>query len=194
MTPARQAGLIPEALDADQRALYDSITGGPRGQGPQLFPLVDNSGALEGPFNAMLLSPPVGSALQALGSAVRFRSRLTDRAREIAILVVAQHWRSEFEIYAHSAIAGAAGLDDTELGWLRDGQPDAFVDDAERVVARTAAALASNGDLTDSEYQTALESMGARTLFEVTTLVGYYAMLALQLRVYRVSPPTVQSD
>jgi 4-carboxymuconolactone decarboxylase len=193
MTSARQAGLIPGELDVEQRALYDSITGGPRGQGPQLFPLVDSSGALEGPFNAMLLSPPLGSALQALGSAVRFRSGLTDRAREIAILLVAQHWHSDFEIYAHEAIARAAGLDDAELGALRDGQPDSLVDDAEKVVGRTAQALANRGDLTDTEYQSALESMGARALFEVTTLVGYYATLALQLRVYRVLPPTAEA-
>jgi 4-carboxymuconolactone decarboxylase len=193
MTSARQAGLIPGELDVEQRALYDSITGGPRGQGPQLFPLVDSSGALEGPFNAMLLSPPLGSALQALGSAVRFRSGLTDRAREIAILLVAHHWHSDFEIYAHEAIARAAGLDDAELGALRDGQPDSLVDDAEKVVGRTAQALANRGDLTDTEYQSALESMGARALFEVTTLVGYYATLALQLRVYRVLPPTAEA-
>ena len=193
MTSARQAGLTPGELDVEQRALYDSITGGPRGQGPQLFALVDPTGALEGPFNAMLLSPPLGSALQALGSAVRFRGQLTDRAREIAILVVAHYWRSDFEIFAHEAIARAAGLDDSELGLLRDGHLDAIADDAERVIARTAQALANNGDLTDSEYQTAVDSMGARALFEVTTLVGYYATLALQLRVYRVLPPATES-
>ena len=54
------------------------------------------------------------------------------------------------------------------------------------MVARTAAALAARGDLDDAEYREAGQ-LGADGLFELLTLVGYYATLALQLRVFRVS-------
>ncbi|MFC7716531.1 hypothetical protein [Nonomuraea recticatena] len=43
--------------------------------------------------------------------------------------------------------------------------------------------LLESGDLTDDEYA----ALDERTLFELTTLVGYYATLAMQLRVYRVT-------
>jgi 4-carboxymuconolactone decarboxylase len=116
MTPgARLPKIAPGSLGGEQRHLYDAITGGRRAEGPQLFRLADDEGCLEGPFNAFLLQPRLGSALQELGSAVRYGTGLSDRCREIAILAVAAHWESEFEWYAHTAVARAAGLGDTEL-------------------------------------------------------------------------------
>jgi 4-carboxymuconolactone decarboxylase len=176
-------------LDADQRTLYDAIAGGPRSRGPQLFALTDDAGGLEGPFNAMLLSPPLGTALQAVGSAVRYSGALSDRAREIAILVVAHAWESSFEIYAHAAVGRAAGLDDATLAALRDGAFDQL-DDDDRLVAETSVALAGRSDLTDEEFAVARDALGLPVLFELTTLVGYYATLALQLRVFRVEAPS----
>ena len=137
---ARIPKLSPAELDDDQRALYDAIAGGHRAQGPQLFRLTDADGRLEGPFNAFLLQPRLGSALQALGSAVRYETGLDDRCREIAILVVAAHWRSAFEWYAHEAVARAAGLTDAELTAITDGDYGTLTDH-EAVVARITAAL-----------------------------------------------------
>ena len=189
MTPgARVPKLAPSDLDHEQRALYDAIAGGRRAQGPQLFRLTDSEGRLEGPFNAFLLQPRLGSALQALGSAVRYETALDDRCREIAILVVAAHWRSDFEWYAHEAVARSAGLTDAELAAIQDGR-DTELTGHEAVVARTVAALLTRGDLDDAEYAEAVEHFGPTGLFELLTLVGYYATLALQLRVFRVPAP-----
>jgi 4-carboxymuconolactone decarboxylase len=185
---ARIPKLPPAGLDDEQRALYDAIAGGRRAQGPQLFRLADADGCLEGPFNAFLLQPRLGSALQALGAAVRYETALDDRCREIAILVVAAHWNSDFERYAHEPVARAAGLTDADLAALRDGQGDVLTG-REAVVARVAAALAARGDLDDAEYREAAAELGAAGLFELLTLVGYYATLALQLRVFRVPAP-----
>jgi 4-carboxymuconolactone decarboxylase len=185
---ARIPKLAPAALDDEQRALYDAITGGRRAQGPQLFRLADPEGRLEGPFNAFLLQPRLGSALQALGSSVRYDTELGERCREIAILVVAAHWRSDFEWYAHEAVARSVGLTDAELAAIRDGRYPELAG-REAVVARTAAALLARGDLADDEYREAVEHLGPAGLFELLTLVGYYATLALQLRVFRVTAP-----
>jgi len=185
----RLAKLDVAGLSDGQRALYESITAGPRAQGPQRFVLTDGAGRLEGPFNAMLLSPPLGSALQALGSAVRYGSAFTDRAREIAILVVAHHWLCEFEIYAHKAVGRGVGLTGDQLVALGEGRPGALDNPDERLVATTALALVVRADLTDEEYAAAAEGLGPELLFELTTLVGYYATLALQLRIHRVPAP-----
>jgi 4-carboxymuconolactone decarboxylase len=185
---ARIPRLTPSALDDEQRALYDAITGGRRAQGPQVFRLADPEGRLEGPFNAFLLQPRLGSALQALGSSVRYDTGLGDRCREIAILVVAAHWRSGFEWYAHEAVARSVGLTEAELAAIRDGRYTELAG-REALVARTAAALLTRGDLEDAEYREAVEHLGPAGLFELLTLVGYYATLALQLRVFRVPAP-----
>jgi 4-carboxymuconolactone decarboxylase len=185
---ARIPKLGPSSLDDEQRSLYDAIAGGRRAQGPQPFQLADEEGRLEGPFNAFLLRPRLGSALQALGSSVRYDTGLDDRCREIAILVVAAHWRSDFEQYAHEAVGRSVGLGDTELAAVRDGRHAALAG-REAVVARTVAALVVRGDLDDAEYREAVDHVGRAGLFELLTLVGYYATLALQLRVFRVPAP-----
>lgn len=188
-TAPRLAKMDVSQLTEQQLDLYRAITGGPRAAGPQLFALTDAAGRLEGPFNAMLLSPSVGEALQKLGAAVRYGSALPDRSREIAILVVAHHWRSDFEIYAHEAVGRAAGLTAAELTAIADKQYDVFADDVERSIATIAEALASRSDLDDDSYQAAVDVLGQQQLFELTTLVGYYATLALQLRIFRVPSP-----
>lgn len=188
MPQPRLAKLRPEQLDDEQRAVYDAIAGGPRAQGPQLFRLRDDDGGLEGPFNAFLLQPQLGLALQEVGSAVRYRTAMSDRAREIAILVVSQHWDSSFERYAHEAVGRHVGLTEGELAALGEQRYDALPAD-ERLVAETTQRLCSDGDLDDTAYAEAVAGLGASGLFELLTLVGYYATLALQLRVFRVTAP-----
>jgi len=78
---------------------------------------------------------------------------------------------------------------EVEIEALRDARTDAFADPAERLVADTAAALVARGDLSDVEFAAARDGLGLPMVFELTTLVGYYATLALQLRVFRVESP-----
>ena len=53
---------------------------------------------------------------------MRYDTGLDDRCREIAILVVAAHWRSDFEWYAHEAVGRSVGLGDADLAAVRDGR------------------------------------------------------------------------
>ena len=186
---ARLAGLLPGELDEEQADVYQAIIGGPRAAGPQAFALTDPEGRLLGPFNAMLLSPPVGLALQAVGAAVRYGSTLGGRAREMAILAVAAHWNSAFERDAHEAVGRAAGLTEQEMAALRTGAAPDVADPGERSVLRATRALLRHGALSDEEYADIVSAAGERGLFELTTLVGYYATLALQLRVFAGEGP-----
>jgi alkylhydroperoxidase family enzyme len=188
--PPRLMKLSPASLDGEQRSLYDAIATGPRARGPRAFPLTDGDGGLEGPFNAFLLQPRLGQALQALGSSVRFETSLSDRAREVAILVVAHALDSAFEWYAHAAIGRNVGVTENELDALRADRFEVLTDEYERVVADTARTLLVDGDLDDERYLTAITVLGQPALFEVLTLVGYYCLLAVQLRVFRVAAPT----
>jgi 4-carboxymuconolactone decarboxylase len=180
----------PAELSAEQRSLYDEIAGGRRSSGPQLFELVDRQGRLNGPFGIMLHSPALGSALQAVGAVVRYRSVLSDRVRELAILAVAGHWASDFELYAHVPLARHAGLTDEEVRGVVDGAAVPFTDVGERAVLQVVRALLRTSDLTDEDYAAGRDALGEQGLVELTTLVGYYATLALQLRVFRVGEPT----
>ena len=181
---ARVHPFPPGALSGTRLDLYEAITGGPRAQGPQHFALTRADGSLRGPFNAFLLAPELGEALQNVGAALRYRGALSDRAREIAILLVAAHWDSEFERAAHEAVGAAAGLTDAELAALRAGDVAAFAGEESLVAAVTMQLL--DGDLDDGAWGEASVALGAAVVFELTVLVGYYATLALQLRVFRV--------
>ncbi|KJL47294.1 hypothetical protein RS84_02084 [Microbacterium hydrocarbonoxydans] len=181
---ARIHPLPPTELSPEQSALYASITGGPRAAGPQHFALTAADGSLRGPFDAMLRSPAVGAAQQELGAAIRYRTRLDDRARELAILLVAARWSSGFEREAHEAVARAIGFDESELATLARQDVSGFSED-ERLIGQTVIALL-DGDLTDDEWAAASAALGEQGVFELTALVGYYSTLALQLRVFRV--------
>jgi 4-carboxymuconolactone decarboxylase len=181
--------LAPADLDDQQRALYDAIAGGPRAAGPRLFALTDAAGRLNGPFNAMLLAPEVGTALQELGAAIRYRSSLTARIREMAILAVAAHWDSAFERYAHEAVGRAAGLTGEQLRSLREGEQPRLDDPAEQTALDMVYALLADGDVAAPLFQRAVSLIGNQAIAELTSLVGYYAMLALRLRVFRVGLP-----
>ncbi len=181
--------LSSEEMTAEQVGLYRESLGGPRGQGPRAVQLSSGAGGLAGPFNAMLFAPAVGHALQELGAAIRFRTHLSPRIRELAILVVAQAWDSGYERVSHEPIGREAGLTDPEIEALRAGDDPKFADDTEQVAYSVTRALTGPADLDDEEYAAALGALGEEGLVELSTLVGYYATLALQLRIFRVPAP-----
>ena len=189
----RLAVLSSDEMTPGQKDLYREILSGPRGQGPRAVPLASGAGGLAGPFNAMLYAPPVGHALQELGAAIRFRTELAPRIREMAILVVAQAWNSAYERASHEPIGREAGLTDEEIEALRGGADPGFSDKQEQAAYSVVRALSgldpNTADLDDEEYDTAVAALGERALVELSTLVGYYATLALQMRIFRVPAP-----
>ncbi len=185
----RLAVLSSEEMTPEQVGLYREILGGPRGQGPRAVLLSSGAGDLAGPFNAMLYAPEVGHALQELGAAIRFRTGLSPRIREMAILVVAQEWDSGYERSSHEPIGREAGLTEPEIEALRAGADPGFTDEQERIaydVVRSLVGIEAPADLDDAQYAAAVAALGERALVELSALVGYYATLALQLRIFRV--------
>ncbi len=186
----RLVRMARDTLGREAAELFDHIAGGERATQTPRFSIVGADGALDGPFNAMLLSPRLGMAVQALGAQVRYHSTLTDRCREIAILTVAARWDSAYERYAHEDVGRAVGLTEEEIATIAAGHVLAAGDPVEALTSATAHALARDNDLTDEQYEASIAALGERGLFELVVLVGYYTQLALILRVFRVVPPT----
>jgi len=180
--------LTPEMLDEAQSALYEKITGGPRSKNSALS-ITDSSGRLEGPFNAMLLNPVLGDAVQQLGAAVRFHTGFTDREREIAILTLAVAQHSAFEFYAHSRIALKSGLSQQEINALERGQFPATFSSEESLIMATVLQLLEEHDLDDLSQEHFVEVFSDQRLGELLTLISYYQLLALSLRVWRTPLP-----
>jgi 4-carboxymuconolactone decarboxylase len=186
----RLSSLTPEVLRSDQREVYDSIAGGPRASGRQLFELAAPDGSLNGPFGVMVQAPSVGLQLQELGSAIRYRTSMTDRGREIAILLVAVATASDFEWYAHERVGRAVGITDDELEALRAGT---FTSDdpAEAAIARLSSALLADERIDDRTYSALVGVLGETQVVEVTTLIGYYRTLAQLMDVFAITAPAV---
>lgn len=181
-TPFRAAH--PDELDEQQSALYERIVGGPRGA--SVFALRDDDGRLHGPFGPMMLSPELGDALQELGAAIRFRSGLDDRTREVVILVVAAARRSEFEWYAHVAVSRQLGIDDALLDAVRRGD-DSTLDARLVHVLNVARAVAGRAGVDDT--RPARAALGDREYFEVLVTAGYYVTLADVLAGFQIGLP-----
>jgi 4-carboxymuconolactone decarboxylase len=184
----------PAELDDDQREVHQAIVGGPRASAAPAFALQDEEGRLHGPFNSMLVAPQVGLPLQELGGALRYRTSLTDRERELAILALAVLRRSEFEWYAHERVGRRVGLTDEELALLADGETPAGLSPSEDVVLRTTRLLVGARDLDDAAYDEAVAVLGLTRVTELVTLVGYYDALALGLTVFRTPLPEGESS
>jgi 4-carboxymuconolactone decarboxylase len=179
----------PGELSAEQQAFYKLFTTGRRAQPGNAFSLVDDAGRLQGPPAAWVLVPPVGRALEQLGGAMRYELTLPARAREIAILLVGHHHKSPFELHAHTRAGAAAGLSPEDLDALAAGRPPALTTEEERVTYAVTTAILAAGTLDDDEYALAAGVLGTGGLFELTTLIGYYTMLAIQLSVFGLLPP-----
>ncbi len=182
----RLVGLGREELDQEQMRLYDLITGGPRAGDQGASPIVDGKGRLAGPFGPMLLSPAIGEPLQELGAAIRYRSTLSPRLREGAILMVAAKEVSGFEWSAHHALARAAGLTEAELAEIEAGGIPAGSTGEEHALFEMALQLVHGGDMDDSRYQELAAATSEKALFELCTLVGYYQTLALVMRLFSI--------
>ncbi len=178
----------PEELSEAQREVHGRIVGGPR-SGESAFRLADADGRLHGPFNIMLAAPGPGLALSELGAALRFRTSLGDRVREIAILTLSALERSSFEWYAHEAVARRIGMTDGEVAALAACEPAPSFDDVERTVQRAVIELVEGGDLDDVAHADLVAHLGTEGTVELVLLVGYYSLLAVAMRALRTPLP-----
>lgn len=178
--------LLPEELDEQQAALRERIAGGPRASGP--FPIVEDDGSLNGPFGLMLHAPTVGSALSALGEAIRFGSSLDGRTREIAILTIGAALGSSYEVWAHERVALAMGFDADEVRALLEGGWSP-ADEREAVVRDVASMLCAGRPVDAGTTGRLVGQMGETGAVELVTLVGYYVTLAGLMQVFGVEAP-----
>jgi 4-carboxymuconolactone decarboxylase len=184
---------LPSELDERQEVVRESIVGGPR-SGERAFALTDAEGRMEGPFNLMLLAPGPGLALSELGAALRFRTTLSDRVREIVILTQAVLDRSSFEWYAHEAVARRIGMTEDEIAAVRELRaPESFAE-GERVAQQAVRDMVASGDLGDEVFERLESCFGPEGVVELILVTGYYATLSLAMRVLRTPLPAGVED
>jgi 4-carboxymuconolactone decarboxylase len=182
----------PTALNPEQQELYDSIVSGPRlAKRPSL---VDAQGHLTGPFNAFLHCPALGRHWSQIGEGLRFRTGIDRRLFELAILVVAVHWRSGHEWAAHAKLAREAGIDDSAIAGLRQGERPKFTRPDEIAVFAFVDELVRDRRASDRSYAGVVSVLGEGQTVELVNAVAYYIALAAMLNAFAVHPPAGLDD
>jgi 4-carboxymuconolactone decarboxylase len=177
MSGPRLPRLPKDELTTRQLELYRTITEGPRGEHATFFPVAGDDGVLSGPYRAMLLSPGVGAALERVGVAVRYESELPPAVRELAILMVACHCRSETEWRAHESLARASGVPDVTVDSLATEAPTLVGHDAEVTYAFARELLVDNR-VSDETFGRAAGLLSLPGVFELVVTIGYYQIIA----------------
>lgn len=177
----------PEKLTPEQGVLADAIRSGPRGA-------VKNSaaakpGPLGGPFNVWLRSPDIGNIIQSLGAAIRFRSSLPPKLNELAIIVTARQWTSQYEWHAHHRLALEAGLDPAIGKDIAEGRRPANMSDDEAIVHDFSRELHETQSMSDATYKRALDRFGERGVVDLIAVNGYYVLVSMTLNVDRTPLP-----
>jgi len=190
---SRLTPLLHDRLESEQRALFETIVGGKRGDGRELEGFLDPQGAMRGPFNALLHRPELGHTLLRVGEQLRFEGRLPALCREIAILVVAAHFRARYEWWAHSRIARGDGLPQSVIDAIAAGTEPALDKDDQRVVYTYASEMMASGRVSDRTHQLTDAVLGEAVLVELVVLLGYYSTISLLLNGFDVAVPPGQT-
>ena len=170
-------------LDDAGQALWDAIVDS-RGR-----TVVNDAGGLVGPFNAWVHAPGVGARLSALGATLRFETSIERRLLELAIIVVAAHWKAEFEWWAHLSMARQHGVDDAIVAAIGRGETPSFEADDEAVVYAFARQLVVSGGVDDATFARAVEALGRQGVVELASLCGYYTLVSFTLNAFAVPLP-----
>lgn len=184
---SRFNGLKPEELSPAQMKLYEAITNSPRSKGPRTFPLIDDRGYLQGPFNSMLFSPTVGAALQELGGKVRYSENLSPLEREVAILAVAAHVDSDYELALHSDAARNLGLLEADIDNICNRKTHPVDSPSFTLVWEVVNQMLDTGGLSDEVFAKAGLNLSQAAIFDLVVIVGYYQILAIAMAVFGYS-------
>lgn len=184
----RRFQLIPiDKLTPEQQALTDAIKSGPRAKLASSG--ASKPGPLGGPFNVWLRSPGIGNLVQQLGEEIRFRSSLAGKLNELAILVTARNWSSQYEWVAHHKLALEGGLDPKIADAIAQGQRPAGMDADETLVYEFSSELQQTQGVSDAMHARAVARFGERGVVDLISVNGFYVLVSMCLNVDRTPVP-----
>ncbi|HXA22067.1 MAG TPA: hypothetical protein VNW90_07180 [Acetobacteraceae bacterium] len=161
MTPAQQEG-------------YRFLVDGPRGR-------------LPGPYKVWVHNPKLVHAAEPLGQHFTpGRSSLSEREREIAVVVITSKWHSAYPNNAHEKRGKEVGLPAAAVEAIIAGQPTSFQDQREQAVYEVAMALAGERLVPQGLYDRAVKVLGHESITDVIVLMGYYTCVSLTMNFYAV--------
>jgi 4-carboxymuconolactone decarboxylase len=184
--------LDADSLDAPQRRLFDDLQ-------TRVVPWADAAGFRSttadgkfiGPFNAALRSPTVAGAFLQLQASEERHTSLSEPVRQVVILAVGVAWASDYELYAHSAVARHCGIPDETVRSLTTGVLPDTLNDEEKVAYRFAQQLSTSHRVDDATFAEARKAFGERGITDMIVLAGTYYTVCGLLNAFEVPAPSL---
>lgn len=168
--PLTEADLTPE-----QKVVWDLIKSGPRG-------------AVALTHNTWLRNPTLSNYIQQLGAYIRY-DVLTDKQRELAILVTGRCWNCELEWILHVQQARDAGHTEADLSILAAGGKPAFTEPDLSAIYDYVVEVNKTREVSDGTYDAVLQTLGEKGVVELVALAGFYDMTAMLIKTFRFAKP-----
>ena len=155
---------VDEPIDPALAELVGRLTSGRRGKLLNLYRL-------------LLHSPPIAAAWFEQVNAVRWKTQLSGRLREIVIIRIALLNRAAYAIAQHvPKLAKAEGLSDAECEALRDWHASSLFNEQERAALAYADAITQSIDVPEPVFAALRGHFGNSEIVELTVLIGTYNM------------------
>ena len=173
-TPTATRDQVPE----NSRAAFDSEVA------------ISKNAMENGPGAGMINSPEMRKRANHLVFYFREESELPKNIQEMVMIMTARAKDCQYIWFAHAARARKEGISDAFVDALRDKKPLPKLEGAEQIVVDYATELFDTNRVSDATFKKAIDHFGALLLTELTTMMGYYAMLALNVNAFDVDVPT----
>lgn len=171
--------LLPESeWTQEQKTAAQEIIDGPR-QG------------LIAPFVPLLRSPELMTHAQRLGEYLRYRSALSLRLSELAILINAYVWDQPVEWAIHEPIAKQAGLAEEAINAIQEGRLPNVLEHDEQIVYEFSIELHRNKKVSDITWQKAMALLGEQGVIDLIGINGYYSFLAMLMNACGTALPSI---
>jgi 4-carboxymuconolactone decarboxylase len=167
---------------------YDRMT--PEQQEAYRF-AVETRGPLGGPNKIWVHNPKLANVAAPFGGHFQPGNySLSEREREIAVIIINSKWCSAYPTAAHERRGKEVGLPADKVEALLSGLPTSFADEREQIVYEMAVCLSNARWVSKGLYDRAVKALGHVGITDVITLMGHYTSVSLTLAFYDVPAGT----
>lgn len=140
-------------------------------------------------YRVLLNSPTIAEAWQAFNSAIRFKSKLDEQARELAIMRVSQLNGADYQFQIHAnKYAPEAGITSQQIAALGGSEHSSLFQPAHRALLAYADAMTTDIEVDDDVFDKLRRHYDDQQIVELTVLIGAYNMHTRVGRALRLDP------
>lgn len=180
--------LTPDTLSPEARYVHDEISG-LIGNSQGQVNMINDQGALMGPFAPMLRYSQFGIPALSFLRTLDTHATLEKTVREVVILTVGGFFGARFILYAHEIMAGVFGLSSTAIATLAAGSHPAGLKEEEDIAHVITSCLLNGHIVPDSTYQHVVHLLGEHAVAELFFLVSSYTVIAIILNGFDMPAP-----